>query len=126
MAHRHHHSKHHGKHHGKHHMAHGGPAGKHKSGKQHVAGHEHEDKLDYPDHHSQVERGGVSGTPDYSGGKENVAKEARVMTDEAGYYLPLADEFAEHGRVNHSGGQYVRGDATRIRLRTITRSSSAA
>jgi transposase-like protein len=43
--------------------------------------------------------------------RENVAKEARVMTDEAKYYNQIGDEFAEHGAVNHSAGQYVRGDA---------------
>jgi transposase-like protein len=43
--------------------------------------------------------------------RENVAKEARVMTDEAKYYNQIGDEFAEHGSVNHSAGQYVSGDA---------------
>jgi hypothetical protein len=33
------------------------------------------------------------------------------MTDEAKYYNQIGDEFAEHGAVNHSAGQYVRGDA---------------
>ena len=43
--------------------------------------------------------------------RENVAKEARVMTDEAGYYLPVGDEFAEHGVVVHSKDEYVKGEA---------------
>ncbi len=43
--------------------------------------------------------------------RENVAKEARVMTDEAKYYNKVGSEFAEHGTVNHSAGEYVRGDA---------------
>lgn len=43
--------------------------------------------------------------------RENIAKEARVMTDDAGYYLPIGDEFAEHGRVNHVDREYVSGDA---------------
>ena len=34
--------------------------------------------------------------------RENVAKEARVMTDEAGQYSSLSKEFAEHGVVIHS------------------------
>ena len=43
--------------------------------------------------------------------RRNVAKEARVMTDEAKYYNQVGDQFAEHGTVNHSLGQYVSGDA---------------
>jgi transposase-like protein len=43
--------------------------------------------------------------------RENVAKEARVMTDEAKHYSKLGGEFSEHGSVNHSAGEYVRGDA---------------
>ncbi len=41
---------------------------------------------------------------------ENIAREARVMTDDAGYYNWLGDSFAEHGVVAHSKGEYVRGD----------------
>ena len=33
------------------------------------------------------------------------------MTDEAKHYRKLGTEFAEHGRVNHGAGEYVRGDA---------------
>jgi len=43
--------------------------------------------------------------------RANVAKEARVMTDEAKYYNQVGEEFAEHGTVNHSKGEYVKGDA---------------
>jgi len=43
--------------------------------------------------------------------RDNVAKEARVMTDEAGYYRGIGDEFAEHGVVVHSKDEYVNGDA---------------
>ena len=32
------------------------------------------------------------------------------MTDEAGQYTHLKDEFAEHGVVGHGKGEYVRGD----------------
>lgn len=43
--------------------------------------------------------------------RENVAKEARIMTDEGGQYHSVSKEFAEHGVVVHSAGEYVRGDA---------------
>ncbi|HMK88934.1 MAG TPA: IS1595 family transposase [Methylocystis sp.] len=43
--------------------------------------------------------------------KENVAKEAAIMTDEAGQYERIGDHFASHERVNHSQEAYVRGDA---------------
>ena len=33
------------------------------------------------------------------------------MTDEAGVYGQLGRDFAEHETVNHSIGEYVRGDA---------------
>jgi transposase-like protein len=42
--------------------------------------------------------------------KANIAREARVMTDEAGQYIHLKKEFAEHGVVRHGKGEYVRGD----------------
>ena len=41
---------------------------------------------------------------------ENVAREASMMTDEAYWYRPLADDFANHQSVDHSAGEYVRGD----------------
>lgn len=40
----------------------------------------------------------------------NVAREARIMTDEALQYEGKLDHFAEHGVVNHSQDEYVRGD----------------
>jgi len=40
----------------------------------------------------------------------NIAKEARLMTDEAGYYVPLGKAFAEHEFVTHSTGEYGRGE----------------
>jgi transposase-like protein len=43
--------------------------------------------------------------------KENIAKEARVFTDEASYYRSLGAHFAEHGAVNHSREEWVRGEA---------------
>ena len=43
--------------------------------------------------------------------KANVAKETRMMTDDAGQYTHLGDDFAEHEVVQHSAGEYVRDDA---------------
>jgi transposase-like protein len=42
--------------------------------------------------------------------RKNLAREARLMTDEAGHYKALGREFAEHGVVFHKGKEYVRGD----------------
>lgn len=39
--------------------------------------------------------------------QENIAKEARVLTDEAGQYCHIDENFAEHGVVTHSQGEYV-------------------
>jgi transposase-like protein len=39
--------------------------------------------------------------------KENIAHEARVMTDDGGQYKYLAEHFAKHGFVRHSTGEYV-------------------
>ncbi len=39
--------------------------------------------------------------------KENIAKEARIMTDDAGQYKHLNKHFSEHGTVCHSSGEYV-------------------
>ena len=41
-----------------------------------------------------------------------IDKRARLMTDEASIYTKVGREFAEHGVVNHSGGEYCRGDIT--------------
>lgn len=43
--------------------------------------------------------------------KENIRREARIMTDEAGQYQKVANEFAGHEVVRHSAEEYVRGDA---------------
>lgn len=43
---------------------------------------------------------------------ENLAREARLMTDEATMYRKIGREFAEHGAVNHQRDEYVRGDIT--------------
>ena len=42
--------------------------------------------------------------------RENIAKEARVMTDEAGHYYYLDRDFAEHQIVKHGQEEYVRGE----------------
>lgn len=42
----------------------------------------------------------------------NIAKQARLMTDEAAVYPKLGKEFASHDVVNHSLKEYSRGDAT--------------
>lgn len=38
--------------------------------------------------------------------RQNVRRESRFMTDQAGHYLALGKEFPEHGRVEHSAGEY--------------------
>jgi transposase-like protein len=42
--------------------------------------------------------------------RANIAKETAVMTDEAGQYAHLSKEFGSHEYVNHSSGEYGRGD----------------
>jgi transposase-like protein len=42
--------------------------------------------------------------------KENVAREARMMTDESPIYRKLPKHFAAHGKVNHRAGEYGRGE----------------
>lgn len=41
---------------------------------------------------------------------KNVAREARVMTDDASVYYAKLGHFASHETVNHSAEEYVRGD----------------
>ena len=41
--------------------------------------------------------------------KENIAKEAIVLTDEAGYYTSLGKHFSQHEHVRHSIGEYAYG-----------------
>ncbi len=40
----------------------------------------------------------------------NIAKEAHVMTDQAGYYRYLSKTFRMHSTVNHAVSEYVRGE----------------
>jgi transposase-like protein len=42
----------------------------------------------------------------------NLAREARLMTDENTMYRKIGREFAEHGAVKHYEKEYVRGDIT--------------
>jgi transposase-like protein len=43
--------------------------------------------------------------------RENMAREARLMTDEAGHYRRIGWRFADHQVVRHSQEEYVRGEA---------------
>jgi len=43
--------------------------------------------------------------------QRHVAQEATLMTDEAHYYKEGGRQFPRHETVNHSAGEYVRGDA---------------
>ena len=42
----------------------------------------------------------------------NLAREARLMTDENYMYRKIGRKFAEHSAVKHYGKEYVRGDVT--------------
>ena len=44
--------------------------------------------------------------------RSNIAKEAAIMTDEAGQYTHLNKDFASHEYVNHSAGEYGRGEVS--------------
>ena len=44
--------------------------------------------------------------------RDNLAREARLMTDEASMYRTIGKEFAEHSAVKHCRKEYVRGDVT--------------
>ena len=44
--------------------------------------------------------------------RENVDREARMMTDEAYWYGTLGKEFASHDTVDHSKKEYARGEIT--------------
>jgi transposase-like protein len=52
--------------------------------------------------------------------RENVAREAWLMTDEARHYTRLGEEFAGHGTVHHALGQYVDPDDFTINTNTNT------
>jgi transposase-like protein len=51
--------------------------------------------------------------------EENIAKEAKVMTDEAGHYHHLRKSFAEHGVVRHGQNEYVDLERPHVHTNTI-------
>lgn len=51
--------------------------------------------------------------------KENIAKEARIVTDEGSGYKALKKDFPEHYVVNHSAGQYVWVSDPEIHINTV-------
>jgi hypothetical protein len=66
-----------------------------------------------------VERGGKSRTFHVDGTsigdlapvlRANLAKEAKLMTDSAGWYTALGKEYASHDVINHTIDEYVRGN----------------
>lgn len=50
---------------------------------------------------------------------DNLHREARLMTDEAGHYLAVGHQFAEHGVVRHGQDEYVSTDDHTIHTNTI-------
>jgi len=51
--------------------------------------------------------------------RENIAREARLMTDEAHRYKRIGREFAAHGSVNHSKDEWVSRDDPTIHTQTV-------
>ena len=51
--------------------------------------------------------------------RDNIAKEARIMTDEASQYAKLAADFAGHDFVRHGAGEYVNREDSTIHTNTI-------
>lgn len=51
--------------------------------------------------------------------RENIAREARVMTDEAGQYQKLGQTFAGHGFTRHGQGEYVSAADPSVHTNTI-------
>lgn len=51
--------------------------------------------------------------------KANIAREAKIMTDDAGQYTYLKDDFADHGVVRHSKGEYVSLSNPAIHTNTV-------
>ncbi len=51
--------------------------------------------------------------------RASVAREARLMTDEAAHYTRVGREFAEHGVVRHGKDEYVRLDDPSVHTNTI-------
>ena len=51
--------------------------------------------------------------------RENVAREATIMTDEHGAYRIVRDHFAGHGTTTHSAGEYVNLEDRSIHSNTV-------
>jgi transposase-like protein len=51
--------------------------------------------------------------------RQNVRRESRLMTDDASHYKGLGREFAQHGVVRHSAGQYVQRRDKTVHTQTI-------
>jgi transposase-like protein len=51
--------------------------------------------------------------------RENVAREAWLMTDEGRHYRKVGEEFAGHSRVHHTRGEYVDPDDATIHTNTV-------
>lgn len=51
--------------------------------------------------------------------RQNVRRESRLMTDDALHYRSLGKEFAQHGVVRHSAGEYVQRRDKTIHTNTI-------
>jgi transposase-like protein len=49
----------------------------------------------------------------------NIAREARLMTDDARQYAYIGWNFADHGRVNHTAGEYVSRQDPTIHTQTV-------
>ncbi|MFT3722656.1 MAG: IS1595 family transposase [Hyphomonadaceae bacterium] len=50
---------------------------------------------------------------------ENIAQEARILTDEGGHYKTLGYDFAGHKIVRHGAGEYVSADDRSVHTNTI-------
>ena len=51
--------------------------------------------------------------------RQNVRRESRLMTDDTSHYKGLGREFAQHGVVRHSAGQYVQRRDKTVHTQTI-------
>jgi transposase-like protein len=51
--------------------------------------------------------------------RENIAREARVITDDAGQYRTLNEHFSEHKCVRHTFGEYVNPENPAIHTNTV-------
>ena len=50
---------------------------------------------------------------------QNASRKSKLMTDESRLYTDVGTEFARHGTVNHSGGEYVGFDDREKHTNTI-------